>query len=64
MTITAEEVVQKVISLKRMSDLDAKLFSEEDGYAAILANHFKKSGHELKATQLRKVFHSLKVSVR
>jgi CRISPR-associated protein Csm2 len=57
MTLTAQEVIAKVESLKRLAELDPKDFAEEQGYADVLAQAF---GGTLKPTQLRKVFHSLK----
>jgi len=57
MVITASEILQKVTSLNRMSDLDPNLFSEEGGYAEVLAKDLR---GKLKATQLRKVFHAIK----
>lgn len=57
MALTAQEVIAKVESLKRLSELDPKDFAEEGGYAHVLAREF---GGTLKPTQLRKIFHSLK----
>jgi CRISPR-associated protein Csm2 len=57
MTLTAQQVIAKVESLKRLAELDPRDFAEEGGYAHVLAREF---GGSLKPTQLRKVFHALK----
>jgi CRISPR-associated protein Csm2 len=55
----ADSVKSHIEGLARMKDLELALFTEEGGMADCLAEEFGKS-RKLKATQLRRVFHTLK----
>ncbi len=57
MANTVKDVIEEIRRLNRMAELDPAKFAEEGGYADTLAREF---GRDLKATQLRKVFGSLK----
>jgi len=52
-----DQVIQEVKKLDRMSGLPLEKFAEEGGYADQVAQAVK---DDLKPTQLRKVFHTLK----
>lgn len=54
----AREIKSKISNLHTMQDLLPKDFADEGGLADELADSFREG--ELKATQLRKIFHALK----
>ncbi len=58
----AQEVIQHIQHLSTMRELEPKEFADEHGWADKLATAFGKD--ELKATQLRKIFHALKDAER
>ena len=53
-----EHVLDRMNQLSAMSDLDPSEFAEENGLADSLAQKFRKD--DLKPTQLRKIFNTLK----
>jgi CRISPR-associated protein Csm2 len=64
MAYKIQEILNEIKRLESMKDLDVSKFCEENGYADSLVQEFKKEKEELKATQLRKIFHALKVLQR
>lgn len=57
MAYTVHQVKQHIQQLKSMSELEPRHFAEEHGLADSLASEL---GGDLKPTQLRKVFHTIK----
>lgn len=58
------QIEQKIASLHTMRALKPTEFSEVDGLADSLVQYFMNQGKSLKATQLRKVFQSIKTIQR
>ncbi len=58
MAYEIKDIIEEIKKLKSIKELDPSKFYEENGFADSLAQKFKKD--ELKATQLRKIFHALK----
>jgi CRISPR-associated protein Csm2 len=62
--LSIDQIKQRITALRFMRELDPTAFAEEEGLADSLVQHFKNQRKDLKATQLRKVFQSIKMIQR
>jgi len=60
MTYTIAEIKGHIKRLNSMSELEPEAFTEEEGLADSLVSRLKEDRKEIKTTQLRKVFHTIK----
>jgi CRISPR-associated protein Csm2 len=62
--MTIDQIKEKIANLRTMHELQPIGFAEENGLADSLVQYFLSDRKELKATQLRKIFSSIKTIQR